>query len=796
MKLLCPDSDITHKWQHMGLDVHLQASIMVGLFETEAEADKLRGASLYVNEKCNPTEVTRTFIFRLMNRKEHLDLPNFLKNKVATDEKLSDATHIVVGIAYGAEIYCVLAQNVQDDDEDDREEMAEFLTRVSSRMEIALEEKQDDVKFKEQFTKEEKKLVYQINCRVYADLQTQPVRECTLFDAYKYFLKFNQVMTSSTKEAVPVVAVLCPLRIVMKASERLENKFDYRDVDAELVARCCRIWTELEQVISTSESLRLSFKKSSCFPALRQFTKAVSKFKELLKNSWKKSIVKARESGDENDREVEMVAFIAETHPLFKTSRLNQWLRFKKAEMEMVGKLDRINGITFLADKTQLEKELAFSFDKKYTVVLMIPPLEQKTKEILCDLYFFFRLSNKTRLEYWPKKLLAEKCTSLGAGDSKDSDSDEDVLPWHMVTSKKKQVLDKVREMVDFIKKNKHLESVVQFFILPSEEGGKKFGYSYSIYRADNLLKDNLTQLPVPPTGLRMQLDTKRPSMSIELKWNYEDLGYPCSFLVEYRLKDDPEASWKQQKTSKPGETRLTIILRQDSDIEIRVAAETCIGRSEFSQVIDTISTTSDVRPSITVDNELMDSSSAIGEDAVQQISEPIHVPEAGPSVQSVTESFPHKKRRIRKRRGKRTEVVLLPPTQLFVDLVTQTTAELTWMPSPISCSASVAFSYIIRCWPSGQSLPVLVGVDSTRSSFRLEDLQPGSTYSINIVATSEDKQESAPSENIEFTTRQLQDASSPVGISQNHFTTGIDEVKLLRELVTNFKKELDGKNK
>ncbi len=65
-------------------------------------------------------------------------------------------------------------------------------------------------------------------------------------------------------------------------------------------------------------------------------------------------------------------------------------------------------------------------------------------------------------------------------------------------------------------------------------------------------------------------------------------MGIPHTFLVEYRPKDDPEAPWKQQKTSKPGETQLTINLRQVSVIEIRVAAETCIGRSDFSEVVDT----------------------------------------------------------------------------------------------------------------------------------------------------------------------------------------------------------------
>ncbi len=45
------------------------------------------------------------------------------------------------------------------------------------------------------------------------------------------------------------------------------------------------------------------------------------------------------------------------------------------------------------------------------------------------------------------------------------------------------------------------------------------------------------------------------------------------------------------------------------------------------------------------------------------------------------------------------------------------------------------------------------VDVDSSQTSCRLEDLQPGTAYSFNIVVKSEDGQESPPSATIDFTT-------------------------------------------
>jgi hypothetical protein len=100
---------------------------------------------------------------------------------------------------------------------------------------------------------------------------------------------------------------------------------------------------------------------------LRQFEEALSKYKELVKKSLKNAVVKARETGDED--EIEKVANIVETHPQFKPARLEQWLRYKQAESEMVGKITGVSTITFFANKKSLVKELSESFDKNYALV-------------------------------------------------------------------------------------------------------------------------------------------------------------------------------------------------------------------------------------------------------------------------------------------------------------------------------------------------------------------------------------------------------------------------------------------
>ncbi len=162
-----------------------------------------------------------------------------------------------------------------------------------------------------------------------------------------------------------------------------------------------------------------------------------------------------------------------------------------------------------------------------------------------------------------------------------------------MIQRKRKQVLAKIRELTDHVEKNKHLTDQIHFCIAFGETG-KRIGCRYDVYKADNLLKGNLGRLPGPPTNLRIadiqktsnRSKTNSRSSTIRFEWDYEDLGFPCSFMVEYQLNSDE--SWTQKKTIKPGENHLKVNLKNGSVAKFSVAADTSIGRSEFSKVIHT----------------------------------------------------------------------------------------------------------------------------------------------------------------------------------------------------------------
>ena len=187
----------------MRLDEHMQASIVAGL------VDKSRGASNYLSEKPNPMQVTRVLVCRTKSRKEWLDLATVLEHNASRipqphedgseDVKLPSATHVVIGVTYGAESYCVLVHDLGADafDQDAREEAEEMLSSLAMKMADALQENQDAAEFKEQFSKDEKR-ISRLKCRLYSDFQAQAVREFGVFEVYKHCRKFMDLIRKSS----------------------------------------------------------------------------------------------------------------------------------------------------------------------------------------------------------------------------------------------------------------------------------------------------------------------------------------------------------------------------------------------------------------------------------------------------------------------------------------------------------------------------------------------------------------------------------------------------------------------
>jgi GTP-binding protein EngB required for normal cell division len=574
----------------MGLDDHLKATVIAGLIE------KYRGAVGYLNHRQGLEQVSRTLICRISKWQENLDigLPTLFNKKTplnhGSGEDISPKseicpTHVVTGITYGVEAYCVLTQELNDNkkDEEAREAAEEYLSNIAAKMEEALKENFNLTDFKDQLKKEEKKQMSRLKCHLYVDLQTKAIHECSVLEAYKYCLKLIQQVRKSdvrnTSKVVPIAVHLFPLKVIMEQAGGVLGgaPIQYQDVDAELIDRCYQVLDKLEQVDANIDVVRKSNKEFGS-ASFNQLEKTLTKYKELMKMSLKNGVMKTRKNGDED--EMETVVNIVETHPLFSPSQLKRWLRYKQAEFEMISKITK-NKIVLLADQKELEKELSDSLNKNYALVMSVPPLDERTNDILLEMKNYVETYTRLVDEI-------EHSTSNEDSDENNGEAKED-KPWHMIERKQKDVLMKVSEFAAYADKNKHLENKVQFLILFGERGSKKLSCRYSVYEDETLLQSKMKQLPGPPTMLQVRTseirNTNSAEINIYVKWNYEDLDFPCHFIVEYQLNDKPGKI--QRKTTKPGESQMRIPYKIGSTMKIRVATDSCIGQSEFSETID-----------------------------------------------------------------------------------------------------------------------------------------------------------------------------------------------------------------
>ena len=365
----------------LGFNYHLWASHFAGL------VDNVGGASKYLKAPRNLAEITHTLDCCVQSRMEYLDVAKLISEGVPyfpdlqDGNRMSEATHVVVGIKYGARAYCVLTQEVDKTDIEAVEETEEKLCKTALKMENALKHNQNLAEFKEELFEKEKLEMARLKCRLYADLQVQPVRDCYLFDAYKIchelFHNVRKTNAASSK-FVPITVYLCPLKFFVDATKiKFRAVYDYEDKDDIDHIFYYYIALEEYEKISTKAEAVLKTTKTELRSPLRSFRVAICCYQTIIQSALRNGVLNARKK-ERSEKTLEWMGRVIQNHPLFKPSVLETWLDYKTAEIEMAAKMSNLNGITFLANKKQLEEELINCFNVEYALVLWIPPTDQR----------------------------------------------------------------------------------------------------------------------------------------------------------------------------------------------------------------------------------------------------------------------------------------------------------------------------------------------------------------------------------------------------------------------------------
>ena len=409
------------------------------------------------------------------------DLKNLVDQNIAhcqvnnTQQTKSEATHVVVSVSYGAQIFCAFAKDLNGKEEDEvvRKMTRKNLNKIIKKFIVAFENQSSLEKFKQEFSKEENHELADLKCRLYMDLKTEPVYESNLFDAYECCVDLKrQIYKDGTNDisklkGVPIAIQICPLEVLLSPSTTgVLKKFNgFRDINIGLEYRCHRDLGGLKRVVMRAEKMYANTEEIC--PALHDFVHLVSDYQNVLQENVKNAVVLARcpVHGSDADDAVRSIFIKAEKHPLFKISQLEQWIDSKEAEMDMMKLIAREVGtnVVVLADASQLAKHVS----NKSSLVLTVPPLDERTNEILVAM----------------KKCCAENFQP-------EQTISNVIEPWHLVLSKKKLVFNYLRELDTHLQRNK--EEPIQV-IVTFDKSSYPFGCSYSVY--ENGISVNINTL-------------------------------------------------------------------------------------------------------------------------------------------------------------------------------------------------------------------------------------------------------------------------------------------------------------
>ena len=355
----------------------------------------------------------------------------------------------------------------------------------------------------------------------------------------------------------------------------------------------------------------------------------------------------------------------------------------KEGEWEMASDV-------LIVNRSKLQQILSNGPEDKFVVVLTIPHFPN-----------------------WIARMqkVFEELVSVTSGDVHTNKELSSVLD----ENQSKEVIDKLCELDYHVSNNQNTILTNPLFVVtPGENPSKEFRSCYSIYKGGKLWKDKLNRLPSPPTSLTVFQN--KSNLSLRVDWKFENPGFPYSAIVFYRTTSDKCrcVSWERQKTTDLSKT--TIYFEPGSAIEIAIAMDTCIGRSEFCAF----------------ETERLPFSFVDGPVKKQTIRK-----KHGPVAKGATAGPPH------------PMVQFVPPTCLQVENVTDCAAELLWL-------SSTDGDCQVNYWRHGKgsSVQSLTAAGSSIGC-RLEKLQAGTTYSVNIAAVSDDGQgTSLPSQIVQFTTQ------------------------------------------
>ncbi|KAM6897534.1 neoverrucotoxin subunit beta-like [Xenentodon cancila] len=342
-KLYTSDSTET-KSSLMDVEVSLKASFLCGLVEVGGSAKFMKDQKKFVNQSRVTCHYKATF-----NNKQLLmtNLGKLDENQISAIEKVS-ATHVVVGILYGANAFFVF-----DSEKLDSSKVQDVQVNMyAAANKIPLFTFETSVKT--QLTDKEQSVIEKFSCKFHGDvvLKSNPT---TFVEAVKAYADLPKLLGDNGENAVAMKVWLMPLKKLHSGAAELLS-----DLSVGLVKKVQDTLEDLgEMEIRCNDSL--VDKVTESLPVIKKelqnFQNTCHLYKSNIQKTVQKKLLSIRQ-GKEDESSLNQL-FVDNDKSPFTHDNLSKWMDCKEREINVTRScLEVMEGIKIVPNKSELDREV------------------------------------------------------------------------------------------------------------------------------------------------------------------------------------------------------------------------------------------------------------------------------------------------------------------------------------------------------------------------------------------------------------------------------------------------------
>ena len=314
--VIIADDSLETKATNLDIGASLKLSCLSGLIKVEGSAKYLNDhtSSMYQCRVCLKYSSTSRFDQLNMDRLQKVQYPSVFEKKVAT--------HVVIGVQYGAEAFFVFDRNIKE---------GEDKLEVKATME-SLVKKIPDAKVR--LNDLGRKEVDKYECRLHGDLRL-PSSPTTFDSAVKIYHELPELLKEGdSPRFVPKIVLLCPLTRLNRNTAMVVH-----EVSLNLVSEAQKVMEDILELERRANDL-LNTSVCSFFSAIQlqlsNFKEIMIKYKMNFSQKLMHLMPQIREGGEEESTLAEL--FQSKEASPFSSHTLSTWIQAKEKENEILEK--------------------------------------------------------------------------------------------------------------------------------------------------------------------------------------------------------------------------------------------------------------------------------------------------------------------------------------------------------------------------------------------------------------------------------------------------------------------------